>query len=130
MDKKEKSIIYIAHTDVAFIRDFVERMGSLDIAVEAFSQGRELLVEFRKHKPLAAVISTLLSDMDGLQAIDALHDLYGNSVPVVAVLHNDSVDLQAQAVKRSVLCKFIPPVNINEVTDVIARLYVKKAVQV
>ncbi|OGS36619.1 MAG: hypothetical protein A2293_09680 [Elusimicrobia bacterium RIFOXYB2_FULL_49_7] len=117
-----KPTVLVADKDGEFVNRFKIKLVALQVEVVSFTSGQRLLDEARRLQPKLIILNTALNDLDGLSVIDRIREGKWSDVPVVVILENDSENLQEQAVRKQVLCRMEPPVDLNALRDVVVRV--------
>jgi DNA-binding NtrC family response regulator len=117
--------LLIADPRREFIRTFRQYIQDLPIRFIGVATGKEAITKTMQETPFIFILNTRLQDMDGLAAIDRIRMVSGNDMAIVAIMENDSMDMQAQLVQRNVLCKIIEPLELSDLRNIIEKRMAK-----
>lgn len=122
MEKSTQQTVFFAHPDERMLAEFLKKTRGISAQFRTYTSGKVMLRDAGEANLQLIILNTTLDDGSGLSVIDRIREKKWKEVPFVVLLENDSEELQAKVVKRQVLCKVCPPINMNDIRDIVIRV--------
>lgn len=119
---KSMSRVLIGDPDTGFLQNIHSYLLSFGVNAATFSDGRSLVEFTRKQQPSIVIVNTLLPILNGLDVIDSISAQQAEPVVFVALIGDNSLERQAELVKRQVLCSLLCPPDFQDIKNIILKI--------